>query len=76
MERNNIKLHTQKVEKMKEATIHIVPHMHYDAVWILNKEDYYFVNIEYILKQAINLISLDQVTYICKNMRIILFYFF
>lgn len=57
MERNNIKLHTQKVEKMKEATIHIVPHMHYDAVWILNKEDYYFVNIEYILKQAINLIK-------------------
>ena len=41
---------------MKDATIHIVPHMHYDAVWILNKEDYYFVNIEYILKQALNLI--------------------
>ena len=57
MERNNIKLHTQKIEKMKEATIHIVPHMHYDAVWILNKEDYYFVNIEYILKQAINLVK-------------------
>src|SRR5215211_1135008 len=57
MERNNIKLYTQKIEKMKEATIHIVPHMHYDAVWILNKEDYYFVNIEYILKQAINLIK-------------------
>lgn len=42
---------------MKDATIHIVPHMHYDAVWILNKEDYYFVNIEYILKQALNLIK-------------------
>ncbi|HJU58322.1 MAG TPA: glycosyl hydrolase-related protein [Nitrososphaeraceae archaeon] len=41
---------------MMDATIHIVPHMHYDAVWILNKEDYYFVNIEYILKQALNLI--------------------
>ena len=57
MERNNIKVYSQKVEKMKDATIHIVPHMHYDAVWILNKEDYYFVNIEYILKQAINLIK-------------------
>ena len=57
MERNNIKSYTQKVEKMKDATIHIVPHMHYDAVWILNKEDYYFVNIEYILKHAINLIK-------------------
>jgi alpha-mannosidase len=31
--------------------------MHYDAVWILNKEDYYFINIEYILKQALNLIK-------------------
>ncbi|HEX7258370.1 MAG TPA: glycosyl hydrolase-related protein [Nitrososphaeraceae archaeon] len=57
MERNNIKSHNQEVEKMKDATIHIVPHMHYDAVWILNKEDYYFVNIEYILKQALNLIK-------------------
>src|SRR5215208_2622744 len=57
MKINNIKLYTQKIEKMKEATIHIVPHMHYDAVWILNKEDYYFINIEYILKQAINLIK-------------------
>src|SRR3970040_1425697 len=41
---------------MKDATIHIVPHMHYDAVWILNK-DYYLFNIEYILKQALNLIK-------------------
>jgi len=45
------------IKKVEDATIHIVPHMHYDAVWILNKEDYYFVNIEYILKQALNLIK-------------------
>ena len=42
---------------MNEPTIHIVPHMHYDAVWILNRQDYYFVNIEVILKQAIDLIK-------------------
>lgn len=42
---------------MNEPTIHVVPHMHYDAVWILNRQDYYFVNIEVILKQAIDLIK-------------------
>jgi alpha-mannosidase len=45
------------IKQVENPTIHIVPHMHYDAVWILNKEDYYFVNIEYILKQALTLIK-------------------
>jgi len=39
----------EEPEKMSDPTIHVVPHMHYDAVWILNKQDYYFVNIEVIL---------------------------
>jgi len=34
-----------------------VPHTHYDAIWIFNKEDYYHINIELILKQALDLIK-------------------
>ncbi|XUX01425.1 MAG: glycoside hydrolase family 38 C-terminal domain-containing protein [Dehalogenimonas sp.] len=38
-------------------TIYLVPHSHYDAVWAFNKEDYFFINIEKILKPAIELMS-------------------
>jgi alpha-mannosidase len=34
-----------------------VPHTHYDAIWVFNKEDYYHINIELILKQALDLIK-------------------
>ena len=37
--------------------IFLVPHTHYDAIWIFNKEDYYYINIELILKQALDLIK-------------------
>ena len=40
-----------------EPTIFLVPHTHYDAIWVFNKEDYYYINIELILKQAIDLIK-------------------
>ena len=52
---------------MSDPTIHVVPHMHYDAVWILNKEDYYFVNIEVILKQAVNLIKKSDYKFIIEQ---------
>lgn len=52
---------------MSDPTIHVVPHMHYDAVWILNKQDYYFVNIEVILKQAINLIKKSDYKFIIEQ---------
>lgn len=35
--------------------IFLVPHTHYDAVWAFNKEDYYYINTELILKNAIDL---------------------
>ncbi|HEU4447946.1 MAG TPA: glycosyl hydrolase-related protein [Nitrososphaeraceae archaeon] len=40
-----------------DPRIFLVPHTHYDAIWIFNKEDYYYINIELILKQALALIK-------------------
>lgn len=34
-----------------------MPHTHYDAIWVFNKEDYYYINIDLILKQALDLIK-------------------
>ena len=38
---------------MATPIIYLVPHTHYDAIWVFNKEDYYYINIEFILKQAV-----------------------
>ncbi len=38
-------------------TIYLVPHSHYDAVWAFTKEDYFFINIEKILKPAVDLMA-------------------
>lgn len=37
--------------------IYLAPHSHYDAVWAFTKEDYLYINIEQILKQAVDLIK-------------------
>ena len=42
---------------MANTTIYLVPHTHYDAIWVFNKNDYYYINIELILKQAVELIK-------------------
>jgi alpha-mannosidase len=34
--------------------IYLVPHSHYDAVWALTKEDYLYINIDLIVKQALD----------------------
>ncbi|MFC2047274.1 glycoside hydrolase, partial [Chloroflexota bacterium] len=38
-------------------TIYLVPHTHYDAVWAFTKEDYLYINIELILRKAIDLVE-------------------
>jgi len=38
-------------------TIYLVPHTHYDAVWALTKEDYLYINIDLIMKQALDLME-------------------
>ena len=56
-----------------DPKIFLVPHTHYDAIWIFNKEDYYYINIDLILKQALDLIkksdykSLVEQTYLLEH---------
>jgi alpha-mannosidase len=38
-------------------TIYLVPHSHYDAVWALTKEDYFYINLDVIIKQALDLME-------------------
>jgi alpha-mannosidase len=40
---------------MSPDSIFLVPHTHYDAIWALNKEDYFYINTELILKNAVEL---------------------
>jgi alpha-mannosidase len=42
-----------------ESIIYLVPHTHYDAIWVFNKEDYFRINIEFILKQAVDLMKVN-----------------
>ncbi|MDD4984291.1 MAG: glycoside hydrolase family 38 C-terminal domain-containing protein [Dehalococcoidales bacterium] len=37
--------------------IYLVPHSHYDAVWALTKEDYFYINIDLIIKQSLDLVE-------------------
>ena len=37
--------------------IYIVPHTHYDAVWVFTKEDYFYINIDFILKKVIEIME-------------------
>jgi alpha-mannosidase len=41
----------------KKNTVYLVPHTHYDAVWVFTKEDYFYINIELILKKAIEMME-------------------
>ena len=38
-----------------DYTIYLIPHTHYDAIWAFNKEDYFYINTELILKSAVDL---------------------
>lgn len=40
-----------------EPIIYLVPHTHYDAIWVFNREDYFNINIEFILKTAVELMK-------------------
>ena len=51
----NMNMNTGSIED--DPRIFLVPHTHYDAIWVFNKEDYYYINIELILKKALDLIK-------------------
>ena len=37
--------------------IYLVPHTHYDAVWVFTREDYFHINIDIILEKVVDLIE-------------------
>ncbi|MBI2860540.1 MAG: glycoside hydrolase [Chloroflexi bacterium] len=51
--------------------IYLVPHTHYDAVWVLNKEDSFFINIELILRQAVDLIKTSGYRFLIEQTALI-----
>ena len=52
-------------------TIYVVPHTHYDAVWVFNKEDYLYINIELILRQAVELIKTSDYKFLVEQTALI-----
>ncbi len=42
---------------MGKDFIYIVPHTHYDAVWVFSKEDYFYINIDFILKKVVEILE-------------------
>jgi len=59
---------------MRKRIIHLVPHTHYDATWVFTKEDYFYINIDMILKAVIKLMEkskeykfLIEQTYLLKE---------
>ncbi|MFO7966408.1 MAG: glycoside hydrolase family 38 C-terminal domain-containing protein [Archaeoglobaceae archaeon] len=44
-------------EEEKLDQIFLVPHTHYDAMWVFTKEDYFYINIDLILKKVIELLD-------------------
>ncbi len=47
----------KKQMNKEEDMIYLVPHTHYDAVWILTKEDYFYININLIFKKVVEMIE-------------------
>ncbi|MFH1651946.1 MAG: glycoside hydrolase family 38 C-terminal domain-containing protein [Chloroflexota bacterium] len=51
--------------------IYLVPHSHYDAVWAFTKEDYFYINIELILKPAIELMSRREYKFLIEQVSLL-----
>ena len=46
-----------KKEGEGKDTIYLVPHTHYDAIWVFTKEDYFYINMVSILKEVAELVE-------------------
>ena len=51
--------------------IYFVPHTHYDAVWVFTKEDYFYINIELILRKAVELIQKSDYRFLIEQTALI-----
>lgn len=50
-------MESKEGEGDRQEIVYLVPHTHYDAVWVFTKEDYFYINIDLILKKVINLLE-------------------
>jgi len=51
--------------------IYLVPHTHYDAVWVFTKQDYFHINIELILRKAIELMEKSDYKFLIEQTSLI-----
>ncbi len=47
----------EKTGEKDKDTIYLVPHSHYDAIWVFTKESYFYINIMLILKEVASLVE-------------------
>jgi alpha-mannosidase len=47
----------QKKRSANKGMIYLIPHTHYDAIWVFTKDDYFYINIEMILKKVIDMLD-------------------
>ena len=40
--------------------MHVVPHSHYDAIWIFSKEENFDINCNFIIKKAIEILKNEK----------------
>lgn len=62
---------------MDKPIVHVVPHSHYDAIWIFSKEENFDINCNYIIKKAIEILKTEkdfkfiiEQTYLLENIEI------
>lgn len=62
---------------MNKPIVHVVPHSHYDAIWIFSKEENFDINCNYIIKKAIEILKKEkdfkfiiEQTYLLENIEI------
>jgi len=60
MKNKNYDASAASTNKTLDPVIYLVPHTHYDAIWVFNKEDYFHINIEFILKKAVELMKANS----------------
>jgi alpha-mannosidase len=51
--------------------IYLVPHSHYDAVWAFTKEDYLYITIEEILKEAVKMMAKPEYRFLIEQIALI-----
>jgi alpha-mannosidase len=45
---------------LNKSIVHVVPHSHYDAIWIFSKEENFDINCNFIIKKAIEILKNEK----------------